>query len=76
MSSYLGRVLNVKLGCVQVTENFSMIGDFTFKGKRFVIITVLFVHADYDERILESRSSELLLRNIISDISEGRQLQV
>lgn len=54
-----------------MTENFSMIGDFAFEGKKFVTITVLFVHADYDERILESRSSELLLRNIVSDISEG-----
>lgn len=66
----------LKLECLQVTENFSMIGDFAFEGKRFVNITVLFVHADYDEKILESRSSELLLRNTISDISEGWQLQV
>lgn len=34
----------------------------------------MLVPADYDEIILESRSSELLLRNLKSDIRGGPQM--
>lgn len=34
----------------------------------------MLVPADYDEIILESRSSELMLRNLKSDISGGPQM--
>lgn len=37
-------------------------------------LAVTLIPADYDEIILESRSSELLLRNLKSDISDGQQM--